>query len=97
MPATRLDLTNCENMISALKNFASATSEACKELNASFSQCREVLGDGEVLFEGLTENQNSLLNQYLRAADIALDIASAIQKDVESVKKARRISNTQNE
>ena len=90
MPGSSLHETNCKNMISALDLFVKKTEETCTDLAAAVGQCQQVLGEDEVIFEGLTKDENALLNRYMKAAGEAKKISAGIQKDLELIEKARR-------
>lgn len=81
--ADTMNPQNYANMIEALNNFASKTSQTTTELYAACSACAQILGEGDLVSQKLTANAGAIAAKYAELAKTAQTIAYQMQQELE--------------
>ena len=91
--AQRVNEQKYEAMIAALTQFASSVSEKASEMNNLGAMCKQALGDGDEGVEKAISELRSCQRKYLEASKQALEIAQAMQEELDAQRREREVWN----
>ena len=91
--AQKVNEQKYEAMIAALSRFASNVSTKASEMHTLGSVCKQALGEGDEGAAKAFEELRSCQLKYLKATKQALQIAQAMQAELDAQRKEREIWN----
>lgn len=74
---------NAENMIEALKNYIRQVSDTIEKLYGVSAQCKQVLGNEDIIAKNLDPNIIKIANHYHQVTQKALGIIADINIDLQ--------------
>ena len=81
--ANEINPQNYSNMIQALRNFATKTTETTSELSSACASCAQTLGEKDIAGQNLASHAAKIANRYAALAEFAKSIANAMQEELD--------------
>ena len=81
--ANEMNPTNYSNMIQALRNFATKTTETTSELSSACASCTQVLGEKDIAGQNIASHAAQIANRYAELAESAKSIANKMQEELD--------------